>query len=264
MIIEKIDAALSLIEDSKTIIDSLIKNTSKYDLIKENIAVIDDDRSQLRIIKSALSSFYNIRSYRNTSKVNFKNVDIVFIGDCDSNCDSCQQKICLDDIRTENNNIKIIAMKEHRFGADYYIDDINKEAITQVLSKISTQTQMMNNTQQKKSILYVDDEQSNLLAFKAYFRIDFDVHISRGMEEAFRILESNHIDIVLADQRMPNTTGVEFLEKVFIEYPDIRRILTTAYSDVEAIIDSINKSKISNYVKKPWDLDELNKILLDE
>ncbi|MES2478181.1 MAG: response regulator [Bacteroidota bacterium] len=112
-------------------------------------------------------------------------------------------------------------------------------------------------SESKIVILYVDDEENNLISFKATFRIKYKVHTAISGDEAMKILEKNNIEIIITDQRMPNMTGVEFLEKVLIKYPDTMRILLTGYTDMAAVVDAINKGKIFHYLTKPWDENEL-------
>ena len=72
----------------------------------------------------------------------------------------------------------------------------------------------------KHSVLYVDDEQSNLRIFKDTFRRDFEVLTAISAFEALEILERNRVDVVITDQRMPNMTGVELLKKIYARFPN--------------------------------------------
>jgi len=110
----------------------------------------------------------------------------------------------------------------------------------------------------KINILYVDDEENNLLSFKATFRIKYNVSIANGAEEAMKILDKKPIEIIITDQRMPNMTGVEFLEKVIAKSIDPMRILLTGFTDINAVIDAVNKGKIFQYLTKPWNEKELD------
>jgi response regulator RpfG family c-di-GMP phosphodiesterase len=110
----------------------------------------------------------------------------------------------------------------------------------------------------KITILYVDDEENNLVSFKANFRIKYNVLLAISGDEAMKILENTHVEIIITDQRMPNMTGVEFLEKVLEKYPDPMRILLTGYADMNAVVDAVNKGKIFHYLSKPWNEDELD------
>ena len=110
----------------------------------------------------------------------------------------------------------------------------------------------------KITILYVDDEENNLFSFKATFRIKYNVLTALSGDEALAILEKNLVHIIVTDQRMPEMTGVEFLEKVLEKYPDPMRILLTGYADMDAVVDAVNKGKIFHYLAKPWDEEELD------
>ena len=68
---------------------------------------------------------------------------------------------------------------------------------------------------------------------------------------------ANEIGIIVTDQRMPNETGVGFLSKIADDYPDIIKILSTAYSDIDAAIGSVNQGGIFRYMTKPWDIPQL-------
>jgi response regulator RpfG family c-di-GMP phosphodiesterase len=112
------------------------------------------------------------------------------------------------------------------------------------------------------SILYIDDEMNNLQSFKATFRLKYTVHIAISGEEAKKILDSNPtIEIIITDQRMPNMTGVEFLESIIDTHPDPIRVLLTGYADLNAVIDAVNKGKIFHYMSKPWNEEELTKTI---
>lgn len=110
----------------------------------------------------------------------------------------------------------------------------------------------------KINILYVDDEENNLISFKATFRIKYTVHTAISGDEAKKVLASKPIDIIITDQRMPGMTGVEFLESIIGDYPDPMRILLTGYADMNAVVDAINKGKIFHYLTKPWNEEELD------
>ena len=110
----------------------------------------------------------------------------------------------------------------------------------------------------KITILYVDDELNNLVSFKAVFRIKYNKYTAISGEEAISILKNKAVHIIITDQRMPNMTGVEFLESIIEEHPDPIRILLTGYADMNAVIDAINKGKIFHYLTKPWNEEELD------
>lgn len=109
----------------------------------------------------------------------------------------------------------------------------------------------------KPRVLYVDDEQNNLNSFRANFRREYDVFTAISGQEGIEILAKEPIEIIVADQRMPGMTGVEFFENVVDDYPDCIRILLTGYADIEAVINAINKGQIYKFISKPWNEDTL-------
>lgn len=112
------------------------------------------------------------------------------------------------------------------------------------------------------SILYIDDEENNLTSFKSTFRRDYRIHVASSGAEGLEIMDKHNIQLVITDQRMPDMTGIEFLEQIVPLYPDCMRMIMTGYSDLEAVIQAINKGNIYRYVSKPWNREDL-KITID-
>ena len=109
----------------------------------------------------------------------------------------------------------------------------------------------------KFNVLYVDDEENNLISFRAAFRREYQVYTALSADEGINILHQEKVPIIITDQRMPGITGVQFLEKVIPEFPDTVRMILTGYSDIEAIIQAINTGRVFRYITKPWDETEL-------
>jgi two-component system probable response regulator PhcQ len=105
-------------------------------------------------------------------------------------------------------------------------------------------------------ILIVDDEPQAVKYFKKAFGTKYDVLTATSADEAESlILSGNHnIGLVISDQRMPGRSGVSLLNRVRNERPDIIRMLTTAYADLDSAIEAVNKGEILRYISKPWDL----------
>jgi DNA-binding NtrC family response regulator len=106
-------------------------------------------------------------------------------------------------------------------------------------------------------VLYVDDEIHNLNSFKAAFRRDFNIYVAQSAREGRRVLDQNEIAVIVTDQRMPGMTGIEFLESIIPVYPDTIRILLTGFSDINAVMDAINRGQVYKYLVKPWADEEL-------
>ncbi|SDC37759.1 response regulator [Niabella drilacis] len=111
----------------------------------------------------------------------------------------------------------------------------------------------MEQSLQYSNVLYVDDEIHNLNSFKACFRRDFSVFTAPGVAEALQVLKEQEIHLIITDQRMPETTGIEFLESIIKDYPDTIRMLLTGYADINAVVDAINKGRVFKYIQKPWE-----------
>ncbi len=109
----------------------------------------------------------------------------------------------------------------------------------------------------KIKVLYVDDEPNNLLAFQAGFRRHYDIYTASSVADGLEVLNEHEVHVIIADQRMPKATGVEFFSIVSKAHPDPVRILLTGYSDIDAVVDAINKGEIFRYIRKPWDEVEL-------
>jgi class 3 adenylate cyclase len=109
----------------------------------------------------------------------------------------------------------------------------------------------------KFSILYVDDEPQNLISFRATFRREYDILTAQGGKEGIEILKTRPVNLIITDQRMPEMTGVQFLQRTLPDYPDAIRMVLTGFSDMDAIIEVINSGQIFRYITKPWDENEL-------
>ncbi|MBY0424711.1 MAG: response regulator [Cytophagales bacterium] len=113
----------------------------------------------------------------------------------------------------------------------------------------------------KINILYVDDEINNLTSMKATFRMAYNVFTATSAEEGKKILAEKVISIVISDQKMPEITGSEFLASIKDDYPDTIRILLTGYTDMEALVEAINKGQIYYYLNKPWDEQQMRMLI---
>jgi two-component system sensor histidine kinase/response regulator len=111
---------------------------------------------------------------------------------------------------------------------------------------------------EKFSILYVDDEESNLKGFKSIYFTEYTIFTATSGQEAMEILSNNEVHIIITDQKMPGMTGVQFLSNTLNKYPDPIRIILTGYSDIEVLMKAINECGIFRYLTKPWNETEMN------
>ncbi|MCB0313779.1 MAG: response regulator, partial [Calditrichaeota bacterium] len=109
----------------------------------------------------------------------------------------------------------------------------------------------------RPKILAVDDEQSSLNAIYRTLRREFEVFLSLNGHSALEILKNEEIDVILADQRMPEMSGVAFFQRAIALQPAAMRILITGYTDVDTIIQAVNEGQIFHYISKPWEPEDL-------
>jgi two-component system NtrC family sensor kinase len=108
-------------------------------------------------------------------------------------------------------------------------------------------------------ILCVDDEKNVLRALRRLFLDDdYEIFYAVSAEEGLEILRANEeIQIVISDYRMPGMNGVDFLRKVYRNWPDTVRMVLSGYADTAAVVEAINDGQIFKFIAKPWDEEEL-------
>jgi signal transduction histidine kinase len=107
------------------------------------------------------------------------------------------------------------------------------------------------------AVLYVDDDPRNLHAFRLGFKGRFRVLTAASAREALDVLAREPVAVLLADQRMPEMSGSQLCAQAKKQFPDIVRMILTAYSDIGAVVEAINTGEVSRYFIKPWREEEL-------
>lgn len=106
-------------------------------------------------------------------------------------------------------------------------------------------------------VLIVDDEPDVCDSVHDLLRREFRVLKAHSAEEGYRIMQEEEVHIVMSDQRMPQITGIELLTKLKARHPHAIRMLFTGFADLESIIAAINQGHIFQFLKKPWNPEEL-------
>jgi len=107
-------------------------------------------------------------------------------------------------------------------------------------------------------VLFLDDEESILSSIKRLFiNASFGIAATSNPDEAREILAKEEIKVILSDHRMPEISGVVFLQEVKEKFPDVIRILFTGYAEVSAAEEAINIGEVYRFISKPWNTDEL-------
>jgi two-component system repressor protein LuxO len=114
------------------------------------------------------------------------------------------------------------------------------------------------NSDSKGSILFVDDEVNILDALtRSVRRLNLKVYSADSATKGLAILEQEDIDIVISDNKMPGMGGNEFLQEVAHRWPETVRIMLTAYTELNTVMDAINNGRVWGFMQKPWNNDEL-------
>ncbi len=113
----------------------------------------------------------------------------------------------------------------------------------------------------KHCLLIVDDEPNVCDSVHDLLRREFRVLKAHSAEEGCRLMQQEEVHIVMSDQRMPLISGVELLTKVKARYPQAIRMLFTGFADLESVIAAINQGHIFQFVRKPWQPEELQMAL---
>ncbi len=123
---------------------------------------------------------------------------------------------------------------------------------------------MTTNNTGKPKLIYLDDEELNLLMFREMFRKDFDIYTTTSAEEALEYIQKNGVDLVVTDQLMPVMTGVEFLKMLVeaIENPP-KRVMVSGYTQEGEVTKALESNLLDIFVKKPWTYDGLKSVILE-
>ena len=110
----------------------------------------------------------------------------------------------------------------------------------------------------KPRVLFVDDEPRILSTMRMLFKANYELFFADSGAKALELLKTQVVDVIVSDQRMPGMTGIELLRQARELNPNAMRILLTGYSDLNAIIGSVNDGEIFRFVNKPWNNEELS------
>jgi len=107
------------------------------------------------------------------------------------------------------------------------------------------------------TILAVDDEPANLRMLERLLRKKFLILKAANGEEALQILERQEVSMIMTDERMPGISGIELLTKCKTLQPDAVRMVVTANTDSETMINAIRAAGAVRVIIKPWDPDKV-------
>ena len=112
-------------------------------------------------------------------------------------------------------------------------------------------------TKNKHCLLIVDDEPNVCDSVHDLLRREYRVLKAHSAQEGYRLMQEEEVHIVMSDQRMPQITGVELLTRLKSRYPQAVRMLFTGFADLESVIAAINQGHVFQFIRKPWQPEEL-------
>ena len=114
-------------------------------------------------------------------------------------------------------------------------------------------------TNQKASVVIVDDEEMVITSVRAYLELEteFEIHGFTEPEQAVKHMESHLVDIAVSDYLMPRMSGIQFLTRAKQIQPEASRVLLTGHADKQSAILAINEVGLYQYVEKPWENEQL-------
>ncbi len=141
---------------------------------------------------------------------------------------------------------------------EYELNQSNLEKFKYLMSNLEKERE-----QNRHTILIVDDEFDNLQLIKRTLRRKYNILTASDGVEALEVIEKegNNISLIVTDQRMPKMNGTEFLAEISEAYPYIIKMLLTGYTDLEAMVEGVNKCNLFQYISKPVDPGDLELIV---
>ncbi|PHV12849.1 EAL domain-containing protein [Chitinimonas sp. BJB300] len=147
----------------------------------------------------------------------------------------------------------------------YYSPPLPAKSCTQLLEKdglLSLPNFVLNRN--TRTILIVDSTPATHTYLLRDLRNEgYDILNTDSPEDALRILAINEVGVILADQRLPGTSGAELLRQVKSLHPNTVRIAMSSYADVESILQAINEGAIFRFITKPWQASQLREQIHD-
>ncbi|MEM6732417.1 MAG: response regulator [Myxococcota bacterium] len=119
----------------------------------------------------------------------------------------------------------------------------------------------MTSVADRETILFVDDDADTLDVCHRLFRDRYNVLVSMRGAEALEAIDGVNVAVAVVDQRMPEMSGLDVLQRLQVSHPDTSRIVMTAYTDIDDVVKLTNLGRISSFVVKPWHNNQLRVVV---
>lgn len=112
----------------------------------------------------------------------------------------------------------------------------------------------------KIKIIYIDDEEMNVMLFQINFSVNYEVYTGYSGFEGLKLLEKYpDIKVIISDMSMPEMNGIEFIREAKEKYPEKKFYILTGYEQTEEIQNAIQSGLVQKYFCKPFDINEIEK-----
>ncbi len=172
---------------------------------------------------------------------------------------SLQKKVLAEGVETEGQVALLIANGCDQMQGYFFSRPVSADAVAE-LSRERRQLpeHLLARRMRKRTLLLVDDEDNIVSALKRLLRgKGYNVVSANSGAQGLQRLAEHPVDVILSDQRMPGMTGVEFLRRAKVLYPDTVRMVLSGYTELQSITDAVNEGAIYKFLTKPWDDDRL-------
>jgi len=116
----------------------------------------------------------------------------------------------------------------------------------------------------ERTLLLLDDEDNIRRSLMRLLRRDgYRILDASNAHDAFQLLATNRVQVILSDQRMPGMSGTEFLSEVKAMYPDTMRMMLSGFTELSSVTEAINRGAIYKFLTKPWDDEALRMEILE-
>lgn len=144
------------------------------------------------------------------------------------------------------------------FQGYHFGDPMSAESIGMALRRRYLRAESFAESRADRTLLLLDDEENVLRSLIRLFRRDsYRILAAGNVRDAFDLLATNDVQVILSDQRMSDMNGTEFLGRVKMLYPNTIRLILSGYTDLSTVTEAINRGAIYRFLTKPWNDDHL-------
>ncbi|HEY6895621.1 MAG TPA: EAL domain-containing protein [Rhodocyclaceae bacterium] len=172
---------------------------------------------------------------------------------------SLKHKVVAEGVETEAQLAFLQRNRCDQIQGYYFSKPLPAEAFTQLMrSGNGVEIAPGKEDQHGRTLLILDDEENILAALRRLLRRDgYRILVTSSAAEAFELLATHEVQVIISDQRMPEMSGSEFLGRVKNLYPETIRLVLSGYTELKSITDAINHGAIYKFLTKPWEDDLL-------